>query len=141
MCKCHNSIQSIKYLSHSSAVPQHTSITHQKHRHTIKANAISNIAFDCTSYFASNITFHSQCFGLLGVNGAGKSTTFKILNGETPPSSGYTVIRTPQGYEPEFVICLFSSILTVYLPFPQSSDKVSQYQSSALAAMTTRHFS
>ncbi|ERE89214.1 ATP-binding cassette sub-family A member 12-like protein [Cricetulus griseus] len=38
-----------------------------------------------------------ECFGLLGVNGAGKSTTFKILNGEIPPSSGYAVIRTPQG--------------------------------------------
>ncbi|KAM7326038.1 hypothetical protein ACRRTK_014516 [Alexandromys fortis] len=38
-----------------------------------------------------------ECFGLLGVNGAGKSTTFKILTGEIPPSSGYAVVRTPQG--------------------------------------------
>ncbi|GAB1295814.1 ATP-binding cassette sub-family A member 13 [Apodemus speciosus] len=38
-----------------------------------------------------------ECFGLLGVNGAGKSTTFKILNGETLPSSGYAIIRTPHG--------------------------------------------
>nr|XP_044991908.1 ATP-binding cassette sub-family A member 13 [Jaculus jaculus] len=38
-----------------------------------------------------------ECFGLLGVNGAGKSTTFKILAGELPPSSGHVVIRTPQG--------------------------------------------
>lgn len=48
--------------------------------------------------------FYSQCFGLLGVNGAGKSTTFKILNGEIPPSSGYAVIRTSQGYDPNFII-------------------------------------
>lgn len=29
-----------------------------------------------------------ECFGLLGVNGAGKSTTFKMLTGEELPNSG-----------------------------------------------------
>lgn len=29
-----------------------------------------------------------ECFGLLGVNGAGKSTTFRILTGEEIPDSG-----------------------------------------------------
>ncbi|CAM1324270.1 ABCA2 (predicted) [Pycnogonum litorale] len=29
-----------------------------------------------------------ECFGLLGVNGAGKSTTFKILTGDIPASAG-----------------------------------------------------
>jgi ABC-type multidrug transport system ATPase subunit len=29
-----------------------------------------------------------QCFGLLGLNGAGKSTTFKMLTGEFDPTSG-----------------------------------------------------
>ncbi len=29
-----------------------------------------------------------QCFGWLGLNGAGKSTTFKILTGQLEPSSG-----------------------------------------------------
>ena len=29
-----------------------------------------------------------ECFGLLGVNGAGKSTTFRILTGEEVPNSG-----------------------------------------------------
>merc|ERR1711871_1035289 len=29
-----------------------------------------------------------ECFGLLGVNGAGKTTSFKMLTGETPMSSG-----------------------------------------------------
>eukprot|EP00501_MAST-03F_sp_TOSAG23-6_P000910 GSMAST32.ASY1.ANO1.946.1 assembled CDS len=29
-----------------------------------------------------------ECFGLLGVNGAGKSTTFKMLSGDVLPSSG-----------------------------------------------------
>ncbi|XP_021570031.1 ATP-binding cassette sub-family A member 13-like [Carlito syrichta] len=38
-----------------------------------------------------------ECFGLLGENGAGKSTTFKMLNGEVPPTSGHALIRTPMG--------------------------------------------
>ncbi|KAF6301418.1 ATP binding cassette subfamily A member 13 [Rhinolophus ferrumequinum] len=38
-----------------------------------------------------------ECFGLLGVNGAGKSTTFKMLSGDIPPSSGHAIIRTPTG--------------------------------------------
>lgn len=29
-----------------------------------------------------------QCFGLLGLNGAGKSTTFKLLTGEIEPTTG-----------------------------------------------------
>jgi|688.fasta_scaffold197111_2 ABC-type glutathione transport system ATPase component len=31
---------------------------------------------------------YGECFALLGVNGAGKSTTFKSLTAETPPSQG-----------------------------------------------------
>ncbi|XP_010623196.1 ATP-binding cassette sub-family A member 13 [Fukomys damarensis] len=38
-----------------------------------------------------------ECFGLLGVNGAGKSTTFKMLNGDISPSSGHAVVRTLTG--------------------------------------------
>nr|QNH67856.1 ATP-binding cassette transporter subfamily A member 1-like protein X2 [Brachionus rotundiformis] len=33
-----------------------------------------------------------ECFGLLGINGAGKSTTFKIITGEILPSAGDVVI-------------------------------------------------
>ena len=54
------------------------------------------------------------CFGLLGVNGAGKSTTFKMLTGETVPSSGTAqllgmqlatelrAVRQHIGYCPQF---------------------------------------
>eukprot|EP01036_Dinobryon_divergens_P039319 gene39319-51817_t len=31
---------------------------------------------------------NGECFGLLGINGAGKSTTLSMLTGETPPSHG-----------------------------------------------------
>ncbi|XP_058807201.1 ATP-binding cassette sub-family A member 17-like [Phymastichus coffea] len=35
----------------------------------------------------------SQCFGLLGVNGAGKSTTFKMMTGEEVPNHGLVHLR------------------------------------------------
>ncbi|ELK37525.1 ATP-binding cassette sub-family A member 13 [Myotis davidii] len=38
-----------------------------------------------------------ECFGLLGRNGAGKSTTFKMLSGDEAPSAGHAVVRTPTG--------------------------------------------
>ena len=38
---------------------------------------------------------YGECFALLGVNGAGKSTTFKSLTGDVAPTSGE--IRV-QGY-------------------------------------------
>ncbi|XP_065646706.1 phospholipid-transporting ATPase ABCA1 isoform X2 [Hydra vulgaris] len=55
-----------------------------------------------------------ECFGLLGVNGAGKSTTFKMLTGDTSITSGdafvenYSVVRnllnvhSKIGYCPQF---------------------------------------
>lgn len=41
----------------------------------------------------------NQCFGLLGVNGAGKTTIFKMLTGDVIPSSGNILIRNKTGYE------------------------------------------
>jgi ATP-binding cassette subfamily A (ABC1) protein 2 len=37
--------------------------------------------------------FKGECFGLLGVNGAGKSTTFKMLTGDIDISSGDAIIN------------------------------------------------
>lgn len=34
-----------------------------------------------------------ECFGLLGVNGAGKTSTFKMLTGDTKISSGEAFVR------------------------------------------------
>uniref|UniRef100_A0A2K6G3B9 ATP binding cassette subfamily A member 12 n=1 Tax=Propithecus coquereli TaxID=379532 RepID=A0A2K6G3B9_PROCO len=39
----------------------------------------------------------NQCFGLLGVNGAGKTTIFKMLTGDIIPSSGNILIRNKTG--------------------------------------------
>lgn len=41
------------------------------------------------------VSFHvnrGECFGLLGVNGAGKSTTFRIITGEETPDSGLLLL-------------------------------------------------
>ena len=44
-----------------------------------------------------NIKFtEGNCYGLIGANGAGKSTFLKILNGELEPSKGEVVITPGQ---------------------------------------------
>ncbi|XP_034365421.1 ATP-binding cassette sub-family A member 13 isoform X1 [Arvicanthis niloticus] len=65
-----------------------------------------------------------ECFGLLGVNGAGKSTSFKILNGETAPSSGYTIIRTPQGDVVDLASAGKVGILIGYCPQQDALDEL-----------------
>ncbi|OCT63757.1 hypothetical protein XELAEV_18044853mg [Xenopus laevis] len=48
----------------------------------------------------NNITLSipaGECFGLLGVNGAGKSTTFKMLTGDVAPSKGNIQVRNNSG--------------------------------------------
>lgn len=37
--------------------------------------------------------FAFQCFGLLGVNGAGKSSTFKMLTGDTAVTRGDALLN------------------------------------------------
>lgn len=44
-----------------------------------KVEAVKNVSFRVKK---------NECFGLLGVNGAGKSSTFRMLVGEEIPSSG-----------------------------------------------------
>lgn len=36
-----------------------------------------------------NIKFTPNCYGLIGANGAGKSTFLKILDGEIQPTTGH----------------------------------------------------
>jgi len=43
-----------------------------------------------------NIKFHSgECYGIIGANGAGKSTFLKILSGEISPNKGDVIV--PRG--------------------------------------------
>ncbi|XP_008580998.1 PREDICTED: ATP-binding cassette sub-family A member 13-like, partial [Galeopterus variegatus] len=63
-----------------------------------------------------------ECFGLLGVNGAGKSTTFKMLNGEVPPTSGHAVIRTPTGDDVDLSSAGMAGVLIGYCPQQDALD-------------------
>eukprot|EP01062_Namystynia_karyoxenos_P055235 TRINITY_DN45_c0_g1_i1.p1 TRINITY_DN45_c0_g1~~TRINITY_DN45_c0_g1_i1.p1 ORF type:complete len:1842 (+),score=630.41 TRINITY_DN45_c0_g1_i1:449-5527(+) len=49
------------------------------------------------SHFAIGPGRKGECFGLLGANGAGKSTTVKMLTCEVPPSHGDALLRDRHG--------------------------------------------
>lgn len=49
------------------------------HNRGAKLTAVDNLSFGVNK---------GECFSLLGVNGAGKSTIFKMLTGEEAPSGG-----------------------------------------------------
>ncbi|XP_033375250.1 ATP-binding cassette sub-family A member 13 [Parus major] len=64
-----------------------------------------------------------ECFGLLGTNGAGKSTTFKMLTGDIIPSAGRAVIRTPTGSEIDILSASSESIIG-YCPQQDALDEL-----------------
>ncbi|XP_072454230.1 ATP-binding cassette sub-family A member 13 [Notamacropus eugenii] len=64
-----------------------------------------------------------ECFGLLGVNGAGKSTTFQMLTGDITPSSGYAIIRNPRGDEMALSSSGAAGILIGYCPQKDALDE------------------
>ncbi|KFU85700.1 ATP-binding cassette sub-family A member 13, partial [Chaetura pelagica] len=65
-----------------------------------------------------------ECFGLLGTNGAGKSTTFKMLTGDIIPSGGRAVIRTPTGSEMDILSASSEGILIGYCPQQDALDEL-----------------
>ncbi|XP_019327449.1 PREDICTED: ATP-binding cassette sub-family A member 13 [Aptenodytes forsteri] len=65
-----------------------------------------------------------ECFGLLGTNGAGKSTTFKMLTGDIIPSAGRAVIRTPTGSEMDILSASAEGILIGYCPQQDALDEL-----------------
>ncbi|KAM9227951.1 ATP-binding cassette sub-family A member 13 [Leptosomus discolor] len=65
-----------------------------------------------------------ECFGLLGTNGAGKSTTFKMLTGDIIPSAGRAVIRTPTGSEKDILSASSEGILVGYCPQQDALDEL-----------------
>ena len=44
-----------------------------------------------------------QCFGLLGINGAGKTSTFRMITGEFAPTSGDTRVLVTGGGQREYL--------------------------------------
>ncbi|XP_054213296.1 ATP-binding cassette sub-family A member 13 isoform X3 [Homo sapiens] len=65
-----------------------------------------------------------ECFGLLGVNGAGKSTTFKMLNGEVSLTSGHAIIRTPMGDAVDLSSAGTAGVLIGYCPQQDALDEL-----------------
>ena len=52
-----------------------------------------SLTFNSTvSVLLCSLSLLVQCFGLLGVNGAGKTSTFKMLTGEEKISSGDAIL-------------------------------------------------
>ncbi|CAF0886578.1 unnamed protein product [Adineta steineri] len=63
-----------------------------KQREALVVNNLSKRYWGSHSLAVNRLTFavpHRQCFGLLGFNGSGKTTTFRMLVGEIPTTSGY----------------------------------------------------
>lgn len=64
-------------------------------------NEYNLVLYDLTKYYGSflavnrlNLTVgKSECFGLLGINGAGKTSVFKMLTGDEVITSGDAVVR------------------------------------------------
>lgn len=58
--------------------------------------------FSCSFAGVRGISFgvsRGECFGLLGVNGAGKTSTFQMLTGDTFPSKGGAFILADKLYK------------------------------------------
>ena len=55
----------------------------------------------CIFFFSLSVK-RGECFGLIGVNGAGKSTTFKMVLGALTPSDGDVTVSCKRiGYCPQ----------------------------------------
>ncbi|XP_016053791.1 PREDICTED: ATP-binding cassette sub-family A member 13 [Miniopterus natalensis] len=65
-----------------------------------------------------------ECFGLLGVNGAGKSTTFKMLSGDEPPTAGHAVVRTPAGVDAPLFSAAAAGVRVGYCPQQDALDEL-----------------
>ena len=54
-----------------------------------------------------------ECFGLLGVNGAGKSTTFRMLTGEEMSNSGIMYLKQAEIHAQRTKVITYTIIYTV----------------------------
>ena len=83
-----------------------------------------SLSFGGTTLFDDvNVKFLAgNCYGLIGANGAGKSTFLKILSGDIEPSTGQVVVfedkRIAVLKQDQFVFDEFKVLDTVMKGFP-----------------------
>lgn len=56
-----------------------------------------------------------ECFGLLGVNGAGKSTTFRMLTGEEMSNSGIMYLKQAEIHSNRTKVIIYIVIVILYI--------------------------
>ena len=74
----------------SGSLPTSDPVVVKNLTHVFKTKANPNLVA------VNNLSFGlkpAECFGLLGVNGAGKSTTFRMLTGELNMTNGMTLVN------------------------------------------------
>jgi ABC-type multidrug transport system fused ATPase/permease subunit len=80
----------MKLTSQSSVLKRGEKVDFYPLAYALKVDSLSK-TYDGNEYAVSDVTFGVQkgeCFGLLGANGAGKSTIFAILSGQIVPTTG-----------------------------------------------------
>jgi ABC-type transport system involved in cytochrome bd biosynthesis fused ATPase/permease subunit len=85
-----SSYYEMKLTSQSSVLKREEKLDFYPLTYALKVNGLSK-TYDGNDYAVSDVTFGVQkgeCFGLLGSNGAGKSTIFAILSGQIVPTMG-----------------------------------------------------
>ncbi|VVC36007.1 ABC transporter-like,P-loop containing nucleoside triphosphate hydrolase,AAA+ ATPase domain,ABC [Cinara cedri] len=76
-----------------------------------------------------------ECFGLLGVNGAGKTTIFRILTGDIFPSKGDAFIQTDKLYKLSFNTKKYVSMIGYCPQFNAINDKLTARETLYLMAI------
>ena len=104
-----------------------------RHLTTLSIHLTSDILviFPCNkvaSYFLERHSFQGECFGLLGINGAGKTSTFNMLTGAVSVTGGdasvggqsvvtnLSQVQQLLGYCPQFD-ALINSYVTALLQY------------------------
>ena len=72
----------VKNIAQGETLPEF--LAYKLHKRYTNLIAVNEVTFSVKK---------SQCFGLLGVNGAGKSTTFKLITGESVANDGLMFVN------------------------------------------------
>lgn len=90
--RCEDPVDDLKIISIQNSLKRSEKVGSMA-RHVLKVDHLTK-RFNRKQYAVKDISFEvsaGECFGLLGKNGAGKSTIFKMLSGQLQPSGGSIV--------------------------------------------------